>query len=165
MSYSLTHSLQDELSHVDLLRLYAAASVYVQPFRSEGFGLTILEAMAMGLRVIVTDAGPAREVCPRRFEGCLFVDAAPAACDIKPCGNCTLFGEPTTSQPMWAEPKVAMLQARLREAYESRGAAARLRPQLIAHAAARSWRGVGTQMLARIRALLQRKQAAAAARM
>lgn len=45
-----------------MLRLYASASVYVSPYRSEGFGLTVLEAMAMGLRVIVTDSGPAREV-------------------------------------------------------------------------------------------------------
>lgn len=42
---------QDELSSADMLRLYSAASVYVQPFRSEGFGLTILEALAMGLQV------------------------------------------------------------------------------------------------------------------
>ena len=41
---------QDPLSHAEMLRLYRSANVYVSPFRSEGFGLGTLEAMALGLQ-------------------------------------------------------------------------------------------------------------------
>ena len=42
--------VQEQLSHVEMLRLYRSAQVYVSPFRSEDFGLGTLEAMAMGLQ-------------------------------------------------------------------------------------------------------------------
>lgn len=42
--------MQEDLAHIDLLRLFRSAHVYVSPFRSEGFGLGTLEAMAMGLQ-------------------------------------------------------------------------------------------------------------------
>jgi glycosyltransferase involved in cell wall biosynthesis len=45
----------------ELARLYAACDCYVHPYRAEGFGLPIAEAMAVGLAVIVTDRGPALE--------------------------------------------------------------------------------------------------------
>ena len=41
---------QTPLSHAEMLRLYRSANVYVSPFRSEGFGLGTLEAMALGLQ-------------------------------------------------------------------------------------------------------------------
>lgn len=96
-------------------------------------------------------------MCPRTFEGCLFVAAEPAECRIKPCGNGTLFGEPATGQPMWAEPSVDALVQRMQQAYRSRRSAGELRARLVAHAAAQTWHDVGTQMLGRIGALLARK--------
>jgi glycosyltransferase involved in cell wall biosynthesis len=47
---------QDELS-----ALYAAADIYASPHRSEGFGLTIAEAMAMGKTVVASDFGGSRD--------------------------------------------------------------------------------------------------------
>ncbi|MBI5820923.1 MAG: glycosyltransferase [Verrucomicrobia bacterium] len=49
--------LNSELSPEDLPRLYAACDCLVHPYRGEGFGLPVLEAMACGLPVIVTAGG------------------------------------------------------------------------------------------------------------
>jgi glycosyltransferase involved in cell wall biosynthesis len=48
-----------ELTEAELAGLYAASDCLVHPFRGEGFALPVIEAMACGLPVIVTGAGPA----------------------------------------------------------------------------------------------------------
>lgn len=48
-----------------LRTLYQGASVYVQPSLTEGFGLPVLEAMAAGVPVIVSDGGALKEVVGR----------------------------------------------------------------------------------------------------
>ncbi len=50
-----------DLSPADLAGLYAACDALVLPFRGEGFALPVVEAMACGLPVIVTGAGPVRD--------------------------------------------------------------------------------------------------------
>lgn len=49
--------LTAELPPDDLPRLYAACDCLVHPYRGEGFGLPVLEAMACGLPVVVTAGG------------------------------------------------------------------------------------------------------------
>ncbi len=51
--------IDDELDHEALASLYAAADVLVHPYLGEGFGMPILEAMAMGKPVVVTGMGAA----------------------------------------------------------------------------------------------------------
>lgn len=49
--------LNDELPSNSLPGLYTACNCLVLPYRGEGFGLPVLEAMACGLPVIVTAGG------------------------------------------------------------------------------------------------------------
>ena len=46
--------------------LYASADAYVSPYRAEGFNLPVLEAIAAGTPVIVTDGGPTDDFCESR---------------------------------------------------------------------------------------------------
>ena len=48
---------------VDLAPLYRACQCYVSSTRGEGFGLTILEAMACGLQILATDKGGHMDFC------------------------------------------------------------------------------------------------------
>ncbi len=51
------------LPEKDLIGLYTACNTLVHPYRGEGFGLPILEAMACGLPVIVTNGGACLDFC------------------------------------------------------------------------------------------------------
>ena len=53
--------LTDALPEADMPRLYAACDALVHPYRGEGYGLPIAEAMACGLPAIVPDRGAARD--------------------------------------------------------------------------------------------------------
>ena len=55
----------------ELLELYASASGLVYPSLSEGFGVPILEAAALGLPVITSDRDPMRELAG---DGTILVD-------------------------------------------------------------------------------------------
>jgi glycosyltransferase involved in cell wall biosynthesis len=56
--------LTEDLPAAELPALYRAADVVVLPYRAEGFCLPALEAMASGVPVIHTAAGPTGEFCP-----------------------------------------------------------------------------------------------------
>lgn len=55
--------LTDNLPLEDMPKLYAACDCLAHPYRGEGFGLPIAEAMASGLPVIVTGAGACLDYC------------------------------------------------------------------------------------------------------
>ena len=55
--------LDSPLSAEEMAGLYAACDCLVQPYRGEGFGLPIAEAMACGLPVVVTGKGAAVDYC------------------------------------------------------------------------------------------------------
>lgn len=146
--------LQDELTHLELVQLYKAADIYVSPYRSEGFGLTVLEAMAMGLQVIITDFGPATEICPTGVAAaCLLIEAEPSQCMRAPCGKMTLFGEPTVQQPSWSEPRKFSLTRRMQEVFQKWQAGRQeldgVKDQIMAHAKRVSWFDVGSLMINR----------------
>lgn len=145
---------QDDLSNFQMIQLYRAANVYVSPYRSEGFGLTVLEAMAAGLQVIVTDFGPSNEICPAVVDACLLVDADSSSCRIKPCGDMSLFGNPTVHQPSWSEPRVDSLKLRMQQVFKSwhkhKDAADAIKSDIMTHAKQSSWFNVGSLIVERI---------------
>jgi glycosyltransferase involved in cell wall biosynthesis len=53
----------EDLSPTEMGTLYTACNCLVHPYRGEGFGLPIAEAMACGLPVIVTGAGACLDFC------------------------------------------------------------------------------------------------------
>jgi glycosyltransferase involved in cell wall biosynthesis len=55
-------SLLGSLSDEDLAEEYAKADVFVYPSLYEGFGLPVVEAMAIALPVLTSDIGATREV-------------------------------------------------------------------------------------------------------
>jgi|GEM_PF-3598173 len=53
--------IDEKLSEEEMAALYRACTVFVSPYRGEGFSLPTLEAMSSGLPVIVTQGGPTDE--------------------------------------------------------------------------------------------------------
>ena len=51
------------LKHEEIAGLYRACDCLVHPYRGEGFGLPVAEAMACGLPVIVTKGGACDDFC------------------------------------------------------------------------------------------------------
>jgi len=53
-----------QLTDDEMADLYRACDVLVHPYRGEGFGMPVLEAMACGRPVMITAGGPTDEFCP-----------------------------------------------------------------------------------------------------
>jgi glycosyltransferase involved in cell wall biosynthesis len=106
----------DEIASGDLPGLYTACDCYVHPYRSEGYGLPIAEAMACGRPVIVTGAGAARD----------FTDETTAfliKCALERLSTRSVGGLSTVANPFWILPDINDLQRLMRHVFENRGAA------------------------------------------
>ncbi len=57
------YMMPSKLEFSDMRLLYGAADCYVSPYRAEGFNLPVMEAVACGLPVIVTDGGATDDFC------------------------------------------------------------------------------------------------------
>ena len=146
--------IRKRLSDYQVTQLFQAATYYLAPFRSEGFGLTILEAMASGVPPIVTSDGPAIEFCSEA-EGYL-VDSVQVDCLVYPCGEMSVFGKTTVIQPRWAEPSLDSLREILRKTltdteYEKKTERCRLKAQQ------HSWEEIGEIVHDRILKLVDQK--------
>ncbi|MGH9413857.1 MAG: glycosyltransferase [Terriglobales bacterium] len=100
---------EDHCSEEDLAKLYRGCDVVVLPYRGEGFGMPLAEALACGKPVIATQAGPAPEFCP--VESAWWVAAE--AREVPP----KLQSPQVMTAPMtWFEPAIDSLVAALRAA-------------------------------------------------
>lgn len=99
--------LRESMSRDDLAALMRRADCYVSPHRSEGFGLTVAEAMALGKPVIATDFGATTDFVtpstgfPLRFR-------------LKEVGE-TLG--PYAAGAIWAQPDISHLAQLMREVF------------------------------------------------
>jgi glycosyltransferase involved in cell wall biosynthesis len=100
-----------DVSPAQMAGFYRAADCLVHPFRGEGFGMPILEAMGCGRPVIVTDYGPVREFVPDDagwFIPCQTITSPEARVERLR----------TTGPPVWAEPDRATLRKLMRHAVD-----------------------------------------------
>jgi len=105
--------IDESLSDAQMPGLYAACDCLVHPYRGEGFGMPIAEAMACGLPVIVTDGGPAKEFCGP--DNAWFVPASRKDLPGTKVGEMECAG-----QPWLLEPDPDALAKLLRKAWEDR---------------------------------------------
>jgi glycosyltransferase involved in cell wall biosynthesis len=98
--------------------LYTACDCYVQPFRGEGFGLPIIEAMACGLPAIVTGRGPVLDYCSDETTYFVPAEEVPYPHEWPP-------ELPTVVPATWFEPELGELRRLMRHVFEHREEARR----------------------------------------
>lgn len=126
--------------------LYTACDAYVQPYRGEGFGLPIVEAMACGLAVIATGAGPMREHASH--DTAYLIDADEVAVPQVVWHPALATAEP----PTWYEPDEAHLRRVMRHVAEHRDEATRTGARASAHIlATRTWGHTADAIVARLK--------------
>ncbi len=99
------------LSEDEITGLYTASNVLVHPYRGEGFGLPILEAMACGIPVIVTNGGACLDFCNEKNS--LLVQANKKISKEKRVGN-----RPTVGNLWFYEVDINDLKVKMRYACE-----------------------------------------------
>lgn len=102
--------INDEYSEDQLAGLYTACHCLVHPYRGEGFGLPIVEAMACGVPVIVPDQGPSTDFCSQ--DTAFFVSSSEESLQEK-----KLDGLDTVDYPWWLKIDLHDLRKVMRYVY------------------------------------------------
>lgn len=102
--------MTDRLSDTDMDALIAASDVLISLHRSEGFGLTLAEAMAAGVGVIAT--GWSGNIDFMNDRNSRLIPARTIAVDDPDGPYCRVSGRPGQ---VWAEPDISAAAAALRE--------------------------------------------------
>ena len=98
--------IEDELGDEDVVRLYRTCDALVFPYRGEGFGLPMLEALACGLPVIATAGGAADAFLDDEVAYRIPARRVPL--------SGTLRGEQLAGEGWWLEPDAAALARTMR---------------------------------------------------
>jgi glycosyltransferase involved in cell wall biosynthesis len=109
--------ITDATDNAKLASLYRGCDAFVLPYRAEGFGMPLLEAMACGKPVITTARGPSQDFCSE--QSAYFVSAREEIVPDEPPPLGELTGPFT-----WFEPDFAELLRTLRHVYDHRKEAA-----------------------------------------
>ena len=142
--------LDRDLGPDELAGVYTACNCLVHPYRGEGFGLPIAEAMASGLPVIVTGYGAALDFCNE--ENAYLVPARIQRFRDKRIGDLE-----TVDSPWLAEPDPAVLRSLLRTVVDHPGEAREKGRAASAYVRAHlTWDRAVDAMEARLRQLRQR---------
>lgn len=95
------------LSEKELAGIYTACDILVHPYRGEGFGLPILEAMASGIPAIVTNGGACLDFCSE--ENSLLVNASKFFIKEKKIGDMETADYPWLFEPSLEDLKQKMV--------------------------------------------------------
>ncbi len=143
--------LSTQFEDAELAALYRGCDAFVLPYRGEGFGMPIAEAMACGKPVIVTAAGPAPEFCPSKCGYFIPATESPVPDPPPPFGK--FVGEWN-----WFEPDVTALARTMRHVYEHpEEAAARGRNAAKAIRRKHTWDDITSIYLKRVEHLTARE--------
>jgi glycosyltransferase involved in cell wall biosynthesis/GT2 family glycosyltransferase len=97
------------LSEKDLAGLYTACNALIHPYRGEGFGMPILEAMGAGMPVIVTNGGACLDFCNEKNS--ILIDAQKVSLADKKIGDIEIVNYPWLYEPSLEKIKEKMLYA------------------------------------------------------
>ena len=121
--------LDVDLNPDDLPRLYTACDCLVHPYRGEGFGLPIAEAMSCALPVIVTGAGASQDFCNN--ENAYLLSAQKRKLDHTHAAGCETVDVPFVYEPNAAE-IVALMRHVMNHPDEAKAKGARAREDICA---------------------------------
>ncbi|MCL5071240.1 MAG: glycosyltransferase family 4 protein, partial [Actinobacteria bacterium] len=105
--------IQDEYRNEnEMASLYNACDCLVHPYRAEGFGLPVAEAMACGIPVIVTNHGACMDFCNPS-------NAFLIANTIEKITEKKIGDIETVDYPFWSEPDTADLKRKMMHVYDN----------------------------------------------
>jgi glycosyltransferase involved in cell wall biosynthesis len=104
--------LTGDMNEREIASLYSACDCLVQPYRGEGYGLPIVEAMACGKPTVITNYGAALD-----FANSANSYLIPAF--VVRLSEKRVLDMETVDYPYWAEPDCEALAATLRHIYEN----------------------------------------------
>ncbi|HMD96029.1 MAG TPA: glycosyltransferase [Terriglobia bacterium] len=105
--------LVDSFDDATLASVYRGCDAFVLPYRGEGFGMPLVEAMACGKPVITTARGPSEDFCSKKTAYLVSAREEEVPDDPPPLGQ--FAGDFT-----WFEPDLGELALTLRYVYEHR---------------------------------------------